>query len=265
MNFSNLFNGVAGHDEAFALINRGYSADKRSAGQFFETTEEMFNYFLNVLPPADWTLAAGYEAFSMSEYSTETLTDAFLRQNGRFFCICISRRMADDFTAFVPGWLAAHVRGATDMKRETRTFPALDWSPNGLPRGDKLADFTGFCLSPTRQAEHDQMEVCMPAEAEQWSIYGFHADAEEWQIVHDADLKSVGETLARIHDATGARIEYRDTGRAYADTTLAGLYLMVSQRVQDEPWPSLTWERLQSLRMQIEAAISVREVVAWAG
>ena len=114
MNFSNLFNGVAGHDEAFALINRGYSADKRSAGQFFETTEEMFNYFLNVLPPAGWTLTAGYEAFSMSEYSTETLTDAFLRQNGRFFCICISRRMAHDFTETIRAFRARLAGGACE-------------------------------------------------------------------------------------------------------------------------------------------------------
>lgn len=139
------------------------------------------------------------------------------------------------------------------------------WRPNCLSQSDTLADFSGFCLSPTREADAGNIEVCLPAEAEQWSIYGFHAEFHEWHIVHDADLKTVGEMLARIEDATGQRIEYRDTERAYANTTLAGLYHLVSQRVRDEPWPSLTWERMQSLRLQIEAAISVREVVAWAG
>ncbi len=97
MQFSNLFNGVADYDQTFALINRGYNPDKRSAGQYFETTAEIFHHFLNVLPPLDWTLDAGAEAFSMSEFSTGALTDAFMRQGGRFFCLCISRNRASDF------------------------------------------------------------------------------------------------------------------------------------------------------------------------
>lgn len=94
MKFANLFDGVADYDQTFALINRGYSPDKRSAGQYFETTGEIFDYFLNVLPPLDWTA----DAFSMSEFSTGTLTDAFVRHDGRFFCLCISRRSAADFS-----------------------------------------------------------------------------------------------------------------------------------------------------------------------
>ncbi len=94
MKFANLFDGVADYDQTFALINRGYSPDKRSAGQYFETTGEIFDYFLNVLPPLDWTA----DAFSMREFSTGTLTDAFVRHDGRFFCLCISRRSAVDFS-----------------------------------------------------------------------------------------------------------------------------------------------------------------------
>lgn len=97
MQFANLFNGIADYDQTFSLINRGYTPDKRSAGQYFETTEEIFHHFLNILPPLDWTLDAGAEAFSMSEFSTGSLTDAFVRQEGRFFCLCISRNRASDF------------------------------------------------------------------------------------------------------------------------------------------------------------------------
>lgn len=93
MNFTRIFDGVADHDQTFALINRGYSPEQRSAGQFFETTEEMFNYFLNVLPPLDWDR----DCFSMSEFSTGTLTDSFISLNGRCFCLCISRLSRADF------------------------------------------------------------------------------------------------------------------------------------------------------------------------
>lgn len=109
MKFTNLFNGIADHDQTFALINRGYTADKRSAGQFFETTEEIFHYFLNILPPLDWTLDAGAEAFSMSEFSTGSLTDSFIRQDGRFFCLCISRNRASDFNNAMRAFRAALV------------------------------------------------------------------------------------------------------------------------------------------------------------
>lgn len=94
MQFANLFDGVADYDQTFALINRGYSPEQRSAGQYFETTEEIYSYFLNVLPPMDYTA----DAFSMCEFSTGTLTDAYMRFDGRFFCLCISRQNAGDFS-----------------------------------------------------------------------------------------------------------------------------------------------------------------------
>ena len=99
-----IFAGCADHDQTFALINRGYTADKRRAGQYFETTEEMYNYFLNVLPPMDYTA----DAFSMSEYSTETLTDAFARISGRFYCLTISRSSGADFAKAVRS-LRSHI------------------------------------------------------------------------------------------------------------------------------------------------------------
>lgn len=93
MKFSNIFEGVADRPQSFALINRGYSPDKRSAGQYFETTEEFYFHFLEVLPPLDFT----HDGFSMSEFSIGTLTDAFVRHGERFFCLCISRRSSADF------------------------------------------------------------------------------------------------------------------------------------------------------------------------
>lgn len=93
MKFSNLFEGVADRSQTFALINRGYSPDQRSAGQYFETTEEIYHYFLEVLPPLDFT----HDGFSMSEFSTGNLTDAFVRHGERFFCLCINRRSSADF------------------------------------------------------------------------------------------------------------------------------------------------------------------------
>jgi hypothetical protein len=107
MQFTNLHDGVADHDQTFKLINRGYNPDQRSAGQYFETTEEIYSYFLNVLPPMDFTR----DAFSMCEFSVGTLTDCFVHFRGRFFCLCISRRSSQDFTDAVRD-LHAHVGGA---------------------------------------------------------------------------------------------------------------------------------------------------------
>ena len=81
------------------------------------------------------------------------------------------------------------------------------WEPNGLPRGVTLSDFTGFCLSPVRETDGESVSVCRPTEADFWSVYGFNRDAEEWQIVHDAERDDAGEALARIVDATGEQVE----------------------------------------------------------
>lgn len=103
MKFTRIHNALADYETTFELINRGYTPDKRSAGQYFETTEEIYNYFLNVLPPLDFTA----DGFSMSEFSTGSLTDCFLRRNGRFYCLCISRRKSSDFADAVRGFHAA--------------------------------------------------------------------------------------------------------------------------------------------------------------
>lgn len=101
MKFERLHDGIADHDQAYALINRGYSAKERSAGQWFETTAEIYATFLNILPPMDFTA----DGFSMSEYATGTLTDAFVRHGGRFFYLSISRERASDFSNAVRAFL----------------------------------------------------------------------------------------------------------------------------------------------------------------
>ncbi|ABI93370.1 DUF1419 domain-containing protein (plasmid) [Roseobacter denitrificans] len=94
LKFTSIHEGVADRAKSFDLINRGYGPDQRFAGQWFETTEDVYTYFLEVLPPLDWTA----DGFSMSEFATGFLTDAYLRINGRFFCLCIHRERAMDFT-----------------------------------------------------------------------------------------------------------------------------------------------------------------------
>lgn len=133
------------------------------------------------------------------------------------------------------------------------------WEPNGLPRGVTLSDFTGFCLSPVRETESDGVSVCRPHEAGFWSVYGFHRDAEEWQIVHDADACDMGEALARIVDATGHRVEYRDLDRAYANTTLSGLSALLKQRIEELEADDPHWIPLHELPTHIELALLARE------
>lgn len=108
MKITSIFEGCANHDQTFALINRGYAPEQRNAGQYFETTRELYDYFLNLLPPMDYTA----DGFSMSEYATDTLTDAFLRVSGRFYCLCISRRTSADFTNAVREFRAQLARKA---------------------------------------------------------------------------------------------------------------------------------------------------------
>ncbi|WP_299913130.1 hypothetical protein [uncultured Paracoccus sp.] len=110
---------------------------------------------------------------------------------------------------------------------------ALGQSLNGLPRGTTIFDFTGFRVSPVRDMG-GSIEVCDPGDHGFWSVYGFHRDAEEWQIVHDAPWGEIGETLARIVDLTGELIEYRDLSHAYANTRLPDLVDLLAQRILDE-------------------------------
>ena len=85
--FERISEAVAGHDATFALINRGYSPEQRKSGQWFETTEEMFDYFLEILPPLDFTTSG----FSMREFATDFLTDSFVNFGERYFCLTVHR------------------------------------------------------------------------------------------------------------------------------------------------------------------------------
>lgn len=146
---------------------------------------------------------------------------------------------------------------------------ALAWRPNGLSKGMTVFDFDGFCLSPVRETEPGSGEimVCVPDEAQFWSIYGLHKEHGEWQLVHDAEEGETGEVLARIVDLTGELIEYRDFERAYANTRLADLAELLSQRILDE-LPDTTDETartddadnhpLTALREEILAALKLR-------
>ena len=106
-----------------------------------------------------------------------------------------------------------------------------DW--NGLPSGTCILDFTGFRVSPVRDMG-GSIEVCDPGEHAFWSVYGFHREAEEWQIVHDALSDDIGESLARIVDLTGELVEYRDLSHAYANTRLPDLVDLLAERIHDE-------------------------------
>jgi len=93
--FTKIHEDKADYDQTFALINRGYDPEQRAAGQWFETTEEIYDYFLEVLPPLDWTTFG----FSMREFATGYLTDAFVNFDGRFYCLTIHRERPQDFIA----------------------------------------------------------------------------------------------------------------------------------------------------------------------
>lgn len=109
---------------------------------------------------------------------------------------------------------------------------------NGLCKGESPFDFTGFRISPVRNESDDPectcFEVCEPGEQAFWSVYGFHAEAREWLLVHDCEAGEEGEILARLVDLTGHLVEYRDAGKAYANTRLADLPEIIGQRILDE-------------------------------
>jgi hypothetical protein len=133
------------------------------------------------------------------------------------------------------------------------------WEPNGLPRGLTLSDFDGFCLSPVRETGDGDVTVCRPHEADFWSVYGFHRDAEEWQIVHDAEARDMGEALARIAEITFQRIEYRDPDHAYANTTLLDLSALLRKRIEEIAADDPHWIPLHDLRQNIDLALLARE------
>jgi hypothetical protein len=97
MNLRKIFDGVADNAKTFELINRGYSPDVFSAGDWFETGSDEYWYFLECLPPLDYARGA----FSMSEFSTGYLTNAFIERAGRFYCLTIERKGPADFSAAI--------------------------------------------------------------------------------------------------------------------------------------------------------------------
>lgn len=97
MKLTKIYDGVADYEQSFALINRGYEPDQFFAGQWFETTEEVYWYFLEVLPPLDF-YGAG---FSLCEFASGYLTNAFMKFRGRYYCVTIERKNAADFEAWV--------------------------------------------------------------------------------------------------------------------------------------------------------------------
>lgn len=96
MQFRKLFEGQASEAKTFELINRGYSPDVFRAGDFFEIGEAEYWYFLECLPPMDFSLGG----FSMCEFATGNLTNAFFERDGRFWCLTIERKSAADFAAW---------------------------------------------------------------------------------------------------------------------------------------------------------------------
>ena len=155
-----------------------------------------------------------------------------------------------------PAWDALSDFAKETWRRNPTPRNLTGWQPNGLPHGVTLSDFTGFCLSPVRETGHEGVTVCHPAEADFWSVYGFNRDAEEWQIVHDAERDDAGEALARIVDATGEQVEYRDLDRAYANTRLPDLCELIAQRLADEG--AVPDHPLAVIRDRIAAALDAR-------
>ena len=79
-------------------------------GQWFETTEEIYWYFLECLPPLDFT----GDGFSMCEFSTGYLTNAFFDFRGKFYCMTIERKAPGDFGAY-----ARALYATTNKEKET--------------------------------------------------------------------------------------------------------------------------------------------------
>ena len=80
--------GVCERKKAFQLLNR-YSADNPyreiglKAGHWFETTEEVYWYFLEVLPPSFMDTYG----FINCECVTHNLYDGFVETKGRYFSL----------------------------------------------------------------------------------------------------------------------------------------------------------------------------------
>lgn len=83
--------GVQDYDATFALINRYQSSSPHAAigfkaGQWFETTEELYWYFLECLPP----LYQNTVGFVMMECTMGDLYEAFFEIHERFYCAVVT-------------------------------------------------------------------------------------------------------------------------------------------------------------------------------
>jgi len=97
-----IHDGVADYSLTFQLINRSTNASTHSsigfkAGHWFETTEDIYWYFLEVLPP----MHMGPSGFVMSECTVGNLYHAFADFNGRYFCLVVDWQGQQTFKALL--------------------------------------------------------------------------------------------------------------------------------------------------------------------
>lgn len=55
-------------------------------GQRWEINEEIFDEFLNMLPPMQWRRYSGGESFFMCELCFDNITSKFTREGSQYFC-----------------------------------------------------------------------------------------------------------------------------------------------------------------------------------
>jgi len=95
-----IHDGIADYDTTFALINR-YERDSAHkalgfrAGQWFETTEEVYWYFLECLPPLHMTSGG----FVVSECTMHGLYESFMDIDGRYYCAVVEWNDRQSFSA----------------------------------------------------------------------------------------------------------------------------------------------------------------------
>lgn len=83
--------GVAGVEQSYALINRYARSNPHHglgfrAGEWFETTVEVYGQFLEAVPPLDMSA----HGFVVGECTMEDLYEAFFRFGDQCFCAVIA-------------------------------------------------------------------------------------------------------------------------------------------------------------------------------
>lgn len=73
----------------FANLNA--SINHIQIGREWEINEEIFNEFLNVLPPAQFAIPGASVSFAMCEHRYGRITTAYHKTDGRYFCRWIER------------------------------------------------------------------------------------------------------------------------------------------------------------------------------